>query len=219
VRRLQRQPGRRHRGRRHLDLGGRTVTCADTNLDDDVPQGIVLLGKKSKVMNGTVIGCTNGIAVGGTGKHLVQAVTSQGSTDDGFDVAPSANKNKFIDITGTGNASDGMQIDGDKNKITNAVMTGNQEDGIDLSSSADKNKLTNPRVENNADSGIEIGGDKNKVKTPTVSGNGAHGVDFGGKKNKITGGSSQGNGELDVRDCGGNKLKGFTFTTSTPDCQ
>lgn len=202
-----------------LDLGGRTVTCVDANVDGEVPQGILLFEKKSKVMNGTVVGCMNGVGLAGKGKHLVKNVTVQSSQDDGVDVVEGSNKNKLIDVTATGSVRDGIYIRSDKNKVVNAVSTGNFEDGVDLTSDADKNKLVNVRTENNADSGIEVGGDKNKLKAPTSSGNGRHGLDFGGEKNKVVGGSSQGNGGFDVRDCEGNKLKGFAFTTATADCQ
>lgn len=147
-----------------LDLGGRTVTCVDANVDGEVPQGILLFEKKSKVMNGTVVGCMNGVGLAGKGKHLVKNVTVQSSQDDGVDVVEGSNKNKLIDVTATGSVRDGIYIRSDKNKVVNAVSTGNFEDGVDLTSDADKNKLVNVRTENNADSGIEVGGDKNKLK-------------------------------------------------------
>jgi hypothetical protein len=201
-----------------LDLGGRTVRCGDLNVDGEVPQGIVLSDKKSKVMNGSVVGCANGIAIGGNGKHLVERVTSQNSLDDGFDIIQGPNKNKLIDVTAIANGSDGIKVDSDKNKITNAVTTGNAEDGIDLTSTADKNKITNARSENNGDDGIEVGGNKNKVKLSTAIANGEDGVDFGGVKNKVTGGSAQSNGAFDLNDCSGNKVKKFSFTTASADC-
>jgi hypothetical protein len=214
-----------------LDLGGRTVTCADANLDGEVPQGVILFGKKSKVMNGSVVGCMNCVGLGGTvgcmncvglggtGKHLVSGVTVQGCLDDGVDVTSDASKNKLVDVTATQNASDGVQVGSDKNKLTNVAARGNGQDGIDLESTADKNKLANVVAEGNADDGLEIGGDKNKVKTIAANGNGDTGIDFDGVKNKVSGGSAQSNLGVDVADCGGNKLAGVTFTTATSDCQ
>ena len=99
-----------------IDLAGHTVTCADTDLDGEVPQGIVLFGKKSKVSNGIVVGCMNGIAVGGDGKHSITAMTSQNSVQDGVDIVEGADKCKLLDVTANHNVSDGFEIDSDKNK-------------------------------------------------------------------------------------------------------
>jgi hypothetical protein len=52
-----------------LDLAGHTVTCSDVDTNGDTSQGIALFGKKSKVMNGTVVGCQNGIFLAGDEKH------------------------------------------------------------------------------------------------------------------------------------------------------
>jgi hypothetical protein len=201
-----------------LDLNGRTITCADTDVDGDIPQGVVLTGKKSKVVNGTIVGCANGIFITGDGKHQVQGVTVQGSIDDGIDFTEDAGKCKITDVTLSGNADDGIEMDSDKNKVTNAVVTGSGEDGIDITGTADKNKVTNARCDDNGDDGIEVAGIKNKVKNSTANNNVEDGVDFGNSKNKLTGGSAQGNGTFDLNDCTGNKIKGFTFTTGSADC-
>lgn len=202
-----------------LDLGGHTVTCFDTNGDLEVPQGIVLFGKKSKVMNGTVVGCMNGLAIGGTGKHRATDVTLQNSVQDGVDILESTPKCKLVDITATGSGNDGFHINSDKNKLTNAVATSNAGDGIDLTGSADKNKLTACEGSGNGDDGIEIGGEKNKVKDSVANDNVEDGIDFGGPKNKVTGGSAQGNGAFDLSDCTDNKVSKLVYTTATPDCE
>jgi hypothetical protein len=202
-----------------LDLAGHTVTCVDANIDGEVPQGIVLFGKKSKIANGTVVGCMNGIAVGGDGKHRITSMTAQNSAQDGVDIVEGADKCKLVNVTAIGSANDGFNIDSDKNKLINAIGSENGADGIDLTSVADKNKLTACEVSQNGGDGLEIGGEKNKVKDPVANGNGEDGVDFGGPKNKVTGGSGQGNGQFDISDCTDNKVSGFTFGTASPDCQ
>jgi hypothetical protein len=55
-----------------LDLGGHTVSCADTDGDGELPDGIVLLGKKAEVRNSTVVGCYDGVVLAGAGKHRVE---------------------------------------------------------------------------------------------------------------------------------------------------
>jgi hypothetical protein len=200
-----------------LDLGGHTVTCADTNLDGGVPQGIVVIGKKSRVMNGTIVGCMNCLAVGGVGRHRFSGLTVLNCVQDGVDVAEGS-KNKLSDITASGCGSDGFHIRSDKHKISNAVATGNVADGFDLTAEADKNKLKQCQTNANGDTGIEIGGDRNKLKDITANTNGGNGVDFGGERNKLIRGVAQGNGAFDLRDCTGNKVKKGTFTTVTDDC-
>jgi hypothetical protein len=200
-----------------LDLGGHTVTCADTDLDGGVPQGIVVIGKKSRVMNGTIIGCMNCLAVGGVGRHRLAGLVVRDCAQDGVDVAEGS-KNKLSDITASGCGEDGFHVRSDKHKLINAVATGNGGDGIDLTSSADKNKLTQCQSNANGDAGMEIGGGKNKVKDSTANMNVEDGVDFGGERNKLIRVVAQGNGAFDLRDCVGNKVKNGTFTTGTEDC-
>lgn len=201
-----------------LDLGGHTVTCADGDLDGEVPQGIVLVGKKSKVSNGTVVGCMNGLAVGGDGKHRLSGLTARDSVQDGFDLIEDAVKCRLTDVTATGSGNDGFHVQSDKNTLTNAAATGNAQDGIDLIGSADKNKVRDSEGSGNGDDGIEIGGQKNKVKDSVANDNVEDGFDFADEKNTLSGGSAQGNGGFDVNDCTGNKVKKVVYGTASPDC-
>jgi hypothetical protein len=201
-----------------LDLGGQTVTCADQNQDGDVPQGIVLFGKKARVTNGVVVGCMNGIALGGSGKHLVQGVTSRDSADDGFDAAPGADKCKLIGDTATGNLGDGVSLRSDKNKIVDTTASTNADDGFAVFSSSDKNKFVNARAEANADEGFIVAGAKNKLTGPVASQNGTYGIDLYGARNKAIGGSAQGNGAYDLETCAGSTVKKLTYATSTTSC-
>jgi len=201
-----------------LDLGGFMVACADTNGDQDLPQGVVLLGKKAKVMNGRVAGCSNGVGLAGEGKHLVQGVTITGSADDGIDVAR-GDKNKILGNTTSNNASDGIYVRTDKNKVSDNVTTRNGEDGIDVPSTGDKNKLVRNRAEGNADSGIEVGGTKNKVTLSMATLNGGDGILLGGSKNKVRGGTASSNGGFDIRGCAGNSVKKLSFAMASADCQ
>jgi parallel beta-helix repeat protein len=201
-----------------LDLGGFTVSCADTDGDLDLPQGVVLFGKKSKVRNGTVTGCSNGVGLGGQGKHLVQAITVSGSADDGIDVASA--KNKVLGNSVSGSGSDGIYVRTDKNRVADNTVSGSVEDGIDIIGDADKNRLSDNRCDANGDAGIEVGGTKNVVKNTTASNNAQEGIDLGEDgKNKVVGGTLQGNGEADIEGCTGNKVRNVTFTTASPDCQ
>src|SRR5262245_18220927 len=58
-----------------LDLAGHTVSCsAPSNYGIDVE------GKKSKVRNGTVSGCANGVVLLDQGSHEVRGVTASGNS-------------------------------------------------------------------------------------------------------------------------------------------
>lgn len=204
-----------------LDLGGFTVSCTDTNADGDLPQGIVLSGRKARVTNGSVVGCSNGVGLAGSGKHRLENVTVTGSRDDGIDVA-AGDKNRLAGNTASGNGSDGIYLRTDKNKLSDNVTSGNAEDGLDIPSSGDKNKVVRHRADGNGDSGIEAGGTKNTLATPTATGNAEDGIVLGGGKNKVRGGTSSGNGAnggFDIDGCAGNSVKKLTFTTASPDCQ
>lgn len=100
-----------------LDLNGFTVECA-TSL---TPNGIVMVGERSKLMNGEVRYCLNGVFVSGTnpGRNTVQNVTSVENTSFGFAVGSSRNslsRNSAIE-----NGADGFHLfthRADRNKIT-----------------------------------------------------------------------------------------------------
>lgn len=202
-----------------LDLGGRTVTCADTDIDGDLPQGVVLFGKKARVTNGTIVGCSNGVGLGGSGKHLVQDVTIVGSADDGVDILSDSVKNKIIGVTVQDSASDGILVRGDKNKLTDNAVSGSGGDGIELAEGADKNKVLRNTATSNGNNGIEVNGIKNKLTDCTADGNGSSGMDLGGSKNKVRGGSGTGNALFDLDDCPGNSVKNFSAGTVAPECQ
>jgi parallel beta-helix repeat protein len=177
------------------------------------------MGKKSKVMNGTVVGCRNGVFLAGDGKHLVRGVTVQGAADDGLDSNEDAPGNKIFASTFARSGNDGMHVTSDKNKLRGNTATQNAGDGIDLVSTADKNTLIGNAATESRDDGIEIGGSKNKVLKSTATGNTEDGIDFADAGNLVRGGTSQGNGGYDLNDCAGNKVKKLAATTASPDCR
>jgi len=202
-----------------LDLAGFTVSCADVNVDGDLPQGIILTGRKARVTGGAVTGCSNGVGLAGSGKHTVEAVTVRDSDDDGFDVLTSATKNTLVGNTSANNGDDGFYLRGDKNRMIDNVATGNAGDGIDLPSTADKNKLVRNRADANQDSGIEVGGSRNAVTAPSTARSAGNGVLLLGNKNRVSGGASTGNGVFDVAGCAGNKVRKLAAGNAAPDCR
>jgi parallel beta-helix repeat protein len=208
-----------------LDLGGRTVSCADTNTDGEVPYGIYVRGKKAQVRNGTVSGCLDNVWIGGDGKHTIEGITTTAAEFDGFFVASSSPKNRFTGNTATANKDDGFEVRGSKNTIESNVASNNGEDGIDLPD-ASKNKVNANTTADNADDGIEATGPKNKITGNTSTGNGVpcapgkscFGIAVGDKKNKVLGNTATGNGTADIvgqEPCTQNKFKDNTFGTGS----
>ena len=204
-----------------LDLGGHTLSCADGNADADVPYGIVLVGKKAAVRNGTVSGCWHGVVAAGSGKHTIEGVTVTASYQDGVYVPEDSAKNRISGITSIANLDDGFEIRGSKNAVSSSVAQGNGEDGIDLVDGT-ANKVTSNTASGNADDGIDVGGDRNKVQHNTVDGNGGVGITVHGARNRIVGNTVSGSGagvDLYGADgCGSNKWRGNSYGASAPDC-
>jgi parallel beta-helix repeat protein len=204
-----------------LDLGGHTVSCADGNADDDVPYGIVLIGKKAAVRNGTVAGCWHGVVAAGSGKHTVEGITVTASFQDGVYVAEDSAKNRISGITAVANLDDGFEIRGAKNAVSSSVAQDNGEDGIDLVDGV-ANKVTGNTSSGNADDGIDVGGLRNKVTGNTVTANGGVGITVHGARNKILGNTVSGSGAgvdlFSADGCGSNKWRGNTYGAGEPDC-
>jgi parallel beta-helix repeat protein len=204
-----------------LDLGGHTVSCADGNADEDVPYGIVLIGKKAAVRNGTVTGCWHGVVAAGSGKHTVEGVTVRASYQDGIYVPEESAKNRLTAITAVANLDDGFEIRGSKNAVSSSVAQDNGEDGIDLVDGT-ANKVTGNTSTGNADDGVDVGGDRNKVQRNTIAGNGGVGITVHGARNRIVGNTVSGSGAgvdlLSADGCGSNKWRGNTYGASEPDC-
>ena len=89
-----------------LDMNGHTVSCLGPTPTND---GIVLLGSKAKLRNGTVTGCFNGVVLQGTGHHEVRNVTSSYNANIGFEELEGSSANKLTNDTASYN---GTLIDG-----------------------------------------------------------------------------------------------------------
>jgi len=193
-----------------LDLGGHTVSCADTNVDGEVPDGLYLRGSKAQVRNGTVSGCDDNVWVGGSGKHTVEGITSTAAIEDGVYVASTSPKNRFTGNTVVSNGDDGFECRGAKNKIEGNTANNNAEDGIDLPDAV-KNKVTGNTATGNLDDGIDVGGTKNKILANTSTANGQYGIVVADTKNKIIGNTATGNIVADIVGECANKFKDNTF--------
>lgn len=202
-----------------VDLGGHTVGCTDLDADGNVPLGVVLLGKRATLRNGTIVGCSNGVGLGGDGRHRVTAVTSRASTDDGVDAIPGADRCKLVDVTAVGNQDDGIQLRSDGNRLVRSVASDNGDDGVELWESAERNALAATRAERNADEGILVLGTRNRLAKPAANDNGTVGIDLDGSANRVAGGAAASNGSYDLANCAGDTVRKVAFGTATADCR
>jgi len=212
-----------------LDLGGFTVSCADTNEDGIVPDGIVLTGVKARLRSGTVRGCEDGVFLSGSGKHIVQGVRVTGGVEDGIDMRFDTGKNRIVANTIIGNGGDGIEVPSDRNKIQDNQLETNGGAGIDFTSgavngvpySAEKNKVVGNRCLANVDDGIDVGGNNNLIKLNNILGNRESGIDVHGDGNRVVHNSAVGHPEGDIvaaEPCGMNTFRKNSFVTKSGDC-
>lgn len=161
-----------------LDMNGFTVEC------DNSGDGIVLLGKNSRLANGTVIGCEDGVKLLGDGGHHVNNVTSTDNDEEGFAIR--SDNNHLVDCRASNNGDEGFSIDSDNNQLVGCTSSEN-DDGILVT--GDANHIVNCTVDDNADAGIKLrSGERNHVVGNLIRGeNGDEGISIGGgaDKNKI----------------------------------
>jgi parallel beta-helix repeat protein len=101
-----------------LDLAGHTVSCSTTSI-----YGIEVEGKKSRVRNGTVSGCGNGVVLFDEGFHEVRRITASGNTT-GFTVG--SKRNKLNDNTATVNEYAGFAVGGTQNQLNDNFASGSE---------------------------------------------------------------------------------------------
>lgn len=167
-----------------LDLATFTVSCT-------AGDGLVLIGQKATLTNGTVDGCERGVVLGGTGRHRVSGVTSQNSQSLGLLLDIGSDKNRVSDSTVTGTSGDGVNVDSDKNRLERNDFSGNGSDGVEVN--GDRNTLTGNTANDNGSDGIDVDGDDNKVVGNTANGNGDNGFEVDGDRNLFTQNTANGN--------------------------
>jgi parallel beta-helix repeat protein len=204
-----------------LDLGGQTVTCADQDGDGEVPAGIVLVGRKARVRNGTVRGCFVGVWLAGAGRHDVRGVTAAGSGKHGVYVESDAARSRLAGNTAADNGDDGFHVRGDRTVLGGNVAERNHEDGIDLAD-VERARLVGNTARDNGDNGCEVDGARNLARGNTITGNGEVGLVVRGGRNRIIGNTATANAGADAATteaCSANVYRRNSFTTDAADCQ
>jgi parallel beta-helix repeat protein len=201
-----------------VDLGGHTVSCADTDGDGVLPYGIVLVGKKAQLRNGTVTGCHHDVVLADRGRHTVENVTAESAVFDGFLIDSS--RNRVTGSSALGNGDDGFQIGGQKNKLYGNVAEGNVEDGLDIVEGG-RHKLTGNTISGSGDDGLDIGGDGNKLVENESTANVDTGIRVGGVRNGVFANTATGNGGWDIlgiEPCTVNRYRDNVYGTAGGSC-
>ncbi|MCW5889893.1 MAG: right-handed parallel beta-helix repeat-containing protein [bacterium] len=192
-----------------LDLNGHTFSCADTDGDGAVPDGIVLFGRGAVLRNGTVRGCYANVFLAGRGGHLVEDVVSTGAAEDGVHVQPRSNRSRIQRTTSNANADDGFELRGSRNRVEGCVADDNGEDGIDVAEGA-RNTVVSSAAARNVQSGIDVGAPATRVLANTVRDNGGFGIEVRSRRNRVLGNTASGSGggpDIVSRRCRGNRFR------------
>ena len=170
-----------------LDLNGHTITCADLDGDDELPDGIVMIGKAAKVRNGRIQGCADGLALMGEGRHQVKNIISQLNTESGFDVR--SDRNKVQRSIARRNQREGFRIVKGFDIVTgNALLhniaENNQQGGFSMLFGVRNKLIANTMTDNNGSGFFVFVGIENQLKNNRVQGNNG-GIIVLGLKNRI----------------------------------
>jgi parallel beta-helix repeat protein len=161
-----------------LDLNGFAVTCVPAR--SGRPTGIVAVGRRATVRNGSVQGCGTGVEVLGEGAHRIEGVTAaltdDGGGGDGFVVE--SDGNRLLGNAAVQNGGNGFRVVvADRNRLTGNVAFFNDRAGFEVQIGVG-NVLQDNRASDNAIMGFHIdagpfspGGGRNTVKRNTSTGN------------------------------------------------
>jgi hypothetical protein len=198
-----------------LNLDGFEVSCASTSTE-----GILVLGTRALVRNGTVNDCSTGVHVAGEGRHRVRNMGALGN-DVGFLVESDHNQV----VEGAAFFSEvGIVVGGSENLLDRSLGVFSNGTGIDVS--GNDNVVKNVQGSANiAGAGLRVTGDRTRVRGGRFEANGTYGVEIvvGATDNGVRGVTAlDNNADIDLfdgnPDCDDDVWKKNTFTTASPDC-
>jgi hypothetical protein len=103
-----------------LDLNTFTVFCDP----EDRRDGIYLIGRGAKLLNGTLKNCNSGVELMGTGHHRVTEIVSKDNNGDCFKIHEGSDRNMVTSNTSHGFACDnGFENSGNNNMLTNNLAS------------------------------------------------------------------------------------------------
>lgn len=169
-------------GPAEVDMTALSIVCDDANQDQNVPPGVVLIGKGAKVRGGAIVGCSYGVYLSGKGNHTVEHMDVASNRLAGFYVQSS--DNTLQENYAAGNET-GFQTGEDThhNKLRRNSAVSNQI-GFYLPRGV-KHKLDRNTASANLDSGFWIvGGEEHKLTENTAEHN-RSGFDIDGVKHHL----------------------------------
>jgi parallel beta-helix repeat protein len=130
-----------------LDLNGKEVHC-----DNELNNGIEIIGWYATVKNGLISDCLEGVVVGGFGYHRVR----------GLEI-----------VRGGASGDTGIVVNSNRNRIEDNFVYENDGTGILVNGS--NNTLKRNRSNSNLLSGFQVSGNRNYLYDNTTDGNTGHG--------------------------------------------
>jgi parallel beta-helix repeat protein len=134
-----------------LDLDGHTVSCSTV----DPAAGILLIGQRAQLSHGTVVGCLNGVALAGAGRHIVKGIVSDANVVNGFWIQ-GVSRNKLSSNTASDNGNAGFNVQGVKNNLTGNTAWGNHVVGFNLYFADNAALAGNTATASTGDGGIYV---------------------------------------------------------------
>ena len=158
-----------------LNLNGHTVAGNGEN------DGIVIEGKKARVMNGTIIGCYNALVVMGEGRHKIKRIKAEDNIDQAIVVY--SDNNMFLWNKADMNGDDGFYVEGSGNRFILNKIYNNDDEGLEVEGA--NNKIVGNRAIGNYSDNYEIGGDENRLVFNKAKQGGREGFEIEGIGNIV----------------------------------
>jgi parallel beta-helix repeat protein len=143
-----------------LDLGSRRISCATDAQGWSGTYGVLVVGERAQVRNGTISDCLAGVLLRGAGRHRVTSVLVERSTVEGVYVG--GDRNRLTDVTvSSSHARGGFLVEGERNVLTRCTASGNAGAGFRMVGYA--NNVTRSVAADNLHRGFEILGEAVKL--------------------------------------------------------
>jgi parallel beta-helix repeat protein len=155
-----------------VDLNGFSVTCLPSG--SQTAAGIVVVGKRATVRNGTVQLCSTGVRLLGEGAHRVEQITVA-TSDGGFSLpgdgfVVDSDANRLIGNTAVQNGGNGFHVTGSRNQFTGNFAFFNRGIGFNVSF-GDRNVFKKNRAQDNGHGFRLSNGAQNTLKENVASEN------------------------------------------------
>lgn len=143
-----------------LDMKGHTLECVG---DPPGDTGILVLGERAVVSNGTITSCAD------NGVHVCSGAVC---INQDFGGVPGDGDHRISGLTITDSGDDGMDVDSNNNQIINNTVTGSPDKGILIDADTQGNQvILNYLTDNNIGIETDVGATNNILHANSATGN------------------------------------------------